>query len=50
MPLLSFYKFLFHMHGDLAIVEGLQVPVTLRANLVVAMLPVGSPKLDKSRG
>ena len=50
MPLFSCYKFLFHTHGDLAMVEGLQVPVTLRANLVVTMLPVGCPKLDKSRG
>jgi hypothetical protein len=50
MPLLSFYKILFHMDGDLAMVEGLQVSVTLRANLVVAMLPVWSPKLGKSRG
>jgi len=49
MSLFSWYKFLFHTHGDLAIVEGLQLPVTLTANLVVAMLPVGSPKMGKLR-
>jgi hypothetical protein len=50
MPLFNCYKFLLHTHDDLAMVEGLQVPVTLRANLVVALLPAQSPKLDKSRG
>jgi hypothetical protein len=50
MSLINFYKILFHTDGDLVVVKGLQLSVTLRANLVVAMLPAGSPKLGKSRG